>query len=116
MPETTSAAQVPQEQLKQPASISTPANSPASTSNSPSGTSADFWVGRIVIVAMAFEKKDGRSNSGARAEVNLGRFPMRPTRPNFLGENPLDHLAVDIGQTSLDTVVVEGEFFVIDAQ
>jgi hypothetical protein len=56
MPETTSAAQVPQEQLKQPASISTPANSPASTSNSPSGTSADFWAGRMVIVAMAFKK------------------------------------------------------------
>ena len=61
-------------------------------------------------------KKDGRSNSGARAEVNLGRFPMRQTEPNFSGENPADHLAVDIGQTSLDTVVVEGEFFVIDAQ
>ena len=69
MPETTSAAQVPQEQL-----------------------------------------------SGARAEVNLGRFPMRQTGPNFSGENPADHLAVDIGQTSLDTVVVEGEFFVINAQ
>jgi hypothetical protein len=61
-------------------------------------------------------KKDGRSNSGARAEVNLGRFPMRQTGPNFSGENPPDHLAVDIGQTSLDAVVVEGEFFVIDAQ
>ena len=32
-----------------------------------------------------------------------------------LGEQFLDHAAVDVGQTAFYTVVIEGEFFVIDA-
>src|SRR5687768_1221194 len=53
IPLTTSTAHVPQEQLKQPASISTPAFSPASSSVSPAGTSAETFAGSTVTFGMA---------------------------------------------------------------
>src|SRR5580658_8632144 len=52
MPEAISTTQVPQEQLKQPASISTPASSPASRRRVPAGTSADWPPGRRVTLGM----------------------------------------------------------------
>jgi len=63
MPLTTSTAHVPQEQLKQPASISTPAFSPASSRVSPAGTSAETFAGKTVTFGIAGKSKTLLENS-----------------------------------------------------
>src|SRR5215510_6804771 len=68
MPVTTSTTQVPHEQLKHPASISTPAFSPASSNNSPGPTSADFSAGSTVILGIGHVTDKTRARALAPVE------------------------------------------------